>query len=604
MLLASLSTMAALQPVSEAPLALETDVDCRFNQDNSRDCITTYRYTILRPAGREALSRIDFDYALNDSFTVEKAELVQPGKEAVALSASNIDTRMAPNPDQGFSSGKRTSLAFPNLQVGSVVSYTIRERHLAAPLQSEFHGEQVFRATPVRFDRVMVRYSAVRPIVWRSEGMEDFSIEASEDKKELILRLKAPFYRSYINDVYERRFPRIELGSSISLQDNFGPFAKRYNEILAAPLPARAMQAVLSVRDQSPTQRVAALMEYIGQNFRYLGDWRASENGFVPFALEQIDARGYGDCKDLAILLTAMLRASGIKAEPALVARGVIAATLLLPTVNAPNHAIVRAEVDGKTLWLDPTNSVYLPGYIMPDLQDRWAFIFDGQGEVRQASVALPAPGLSQEVHSEEHFIKEGQSQIVSKVQLGSDSLTSLGRQEREQGMSSVNQVLCNAFAHVASDCVLRRGTLGFVLPSAYAIAVRVNDLESLRKVGDSYLYSRPAYEQRWDAYTLYRRNGQLLDMYIGPPGEISHIRTLTGGEIAARIQECKISSPWFDVSLASFSVPGGLRFHYQEVQKISWLTHTEINSDQFKEMLGKVRNCAGQLSLKIELLK
>ena len=48
---------------------------------------------------------------------------------------------------------------------------------------------------------------------------------------------------------------------------------------------------------------------------RYMGDWRATDRGYVPFTLGEIEDRGYGDCKDLSVLLTAMLKASGITAQ-------------------------------------------------------------------------------------------------------------------------------------------------------------------------------------------------------------------------------------------------------------------------------------------------
>ena len=59
-------------------------------------------------------------------------------------------------------------------------------------------------------------------------------------------------------------------------------------------------------------------------------------------ALDEIEQHGYGDCKDLAILLTALLKATGIKAETAWVSRGDVVESLLIPGTSAPNHAIVR----------------------------------------------------------------------------------------------------------------------------------------------------------------------------------------------------------------------------------------------------------------------
>ncbi|MDF5979858.1 DUF3857 domain-containing transglutaminase family protein [Pseudomonas aeruginosa] len=324
-----------------APLAGETEFRCQFNADNSTDCVSTYSFTILKPSGREMLSRIDRSYAETDSLIVEKAELTQPGGKPVPLDQSQIDTRTAPNPDQGFLRERQTSLAFPNLRVGTRISYTpARALHRQAaehpvPLHSQPPADAGARRP------LLAEFKAERPIFVRSELMDAYRIEQSADKKTLKVSLKKPQYTNYINEAgnaYLRHTPRLELGSSLDLQDNFGPFAARYNEILAAELPKGAAAAVAAVKGKPAREQVAGLMQYINDTYRYLGDWRASERGYVPFSLAEIERNGYGDCKDLAILLAAMLKAAGIKAEPTLVSRGDVVWDLLVPGMYAPNH--------------------------------------------------------------------------------------------------------------------------------------------------------------------------------------------------------------------------------------------------------------------------
>ncbi|WP_141556688.1 transglutaminase-like domain-containing protein, partial [Bacillus thuringiensis] len=82
--------------------------------------------------------------------------------------------------------------------------------------------------------------------------------------------------------------------------------------ILAAPLPPAAAAEVEAQRGKPAAEQVAAFMQHINGHYRYLNDQRLAERGLVPFTLAEIEQHGYGDCKDLATLLTAMLRASGI----------------------------------------------------------------------------------------------------------------------------------------------------------------------------------------------------------------------------------------------------------------------------------------------------
>lgn len=46
-----LPAQGVLQPVAEAPLSGDTEFHCRFGQDNSTECVSAYRYTILTLAG-------------------------------------------------------------------------------------------------------------------------------------------------------------------------------------------------------------------------------------------------------------------------------------------------------------------------------------------------------------------------------------------------------------------------------------------------------------------------------------------------------------------------------------------------------------------------
>ena len=314
----SLPAFAALQPESEAALAGETQRTCHFNKDTSTDCTTTYRYTILTNNGREMLSRIDFSFPETDQLEIINAQSTQPGAKPVALAQSQIDTRMAPNPDKGFLRASQTSIAFPNLRIGTELSYTVREHTVGKPLMDHFHYLMTFGPSPARSDGFKSTFTAEQPIVWRSEMMEDFTFTPSADNKTLVIEQKKTRFVNYINEAgnaYIRQMPRVEIGSSSQVQDHFGNLAKRYNEIVTAGLPASAAKTVSGLKGLPPAQQVSGLMQYIHDQYRYMGDWRATDRGYVPFTLGEIEDRGYGDCKDLSVLLTAMLKASGITAQ-------------------------------------------------------------------------------------------------------------------------------------------------------------------------------------------------------------------------------------------------------------------------------------------------
>ncbi|MGH8046831.1 MAG: DUF3857 domain-containing protein, partial [Chthoniobacterales bacterium] len=141
---------------------------------------------------------------------------------------------------------------------------------------------------------------------------------------------------------------------------------------LDTPLPPVIHGEVDHLRElEMPKDRIVGALEYVQDHLRYLS---AAEgvHSHKPYPMDEVVARGYGDCKDKARLLSAMLRALGFTADPALVAstqRQEIASWL--PTPADFDHVIVVVELGTRTYWLDPTcdhqggnlDSRYMPAY-------------------------------------------------------------------------------------------------------------------------------------------------------------------------------------------------------------------------------------------------
>ncbi len=105
----------------------------------------------------------------------------------------------------------------------------------------------------------------------------------------------------------------------------------------------------------APQDRATAALRAVQDEVRYFGA-EMGANSHRPRAPAETWTRRYGDCKDKVYLLATLLARMDIKTSPALVStrrgRG-IADTPAAASVF--DHVIVRAEVAGETLWLDPT---------------------------------------------------------------------------------------------------------------------------------------------------------------------------------------------------------------------------------------------------------
>jgi hypothetical protein len=138
--------------------------------------------------------------------------------------------------------------------------------------------------------------------------------------------------------------------------DSWAELARWISSSYEVPPPSEAMQAWLTEhRSDSPEQAFLQAVRFVRGEVRYLGV-EVGENTLHPHPPAQVFEQRFGDCKDKALLLVALLEALGVRARAALVntewRRGL---DRLLPTPFAFDHVIVRAEVAGEVRWVDAT---------------------------------------------------------------------------------------------------------------------------------------------------------------------------------------------------------------------------------------------------------
>jgi transglutaminase-like putative cysteine protease len=107
----------------------------------------------------------------------------------------------------------------------------------------------------------------------------------------------------------------------------------------------------------SAAENVIRALNYVQNEIRYLGI-EYGVNSHQPSPPQQTFERRYGDCKDKTVALISLLTHLGVQAYPALVhTRRQHEVSGLHPTIDAFNHVIAKADVDGRQYWLDPTRN-------------------------------------------------------------------------------------------------------------------------------------------------------------------------------------------------------------------------------------------------------
>jgi transglutaminase-like putative cysteine protease len=177
------------------------------------------------------------------------------------------------------------------------------------------------------------------------------------------------------SDVYVR--PMISFSTSASWQE----VAQAYDRIIAEKL-ATANVADLTARlTKGLTTRetkAAALVAYMNREIRYTGI-EFDQASVIPHTTAETLGRKYGDCKDKALLLVAMLRAAGIPAHLALLnVSNRLDVSQDLPGFGLFDHAIVHIPGE-PSLWIDATAESARLGQVPDQDRGRLALIVDAQ---------------------------------------------------------------------------------------------------------------------------------------------------------------------------------------------------------------------------------
>lgn len=116
----------------------------------------------------------------------------------------------------------------------------------------------------------------------------------------------------------------------------------------------------IRAKHETPQARTRAALDFVQQEIRYLGI-ELGQGGYIPRRPDKVLSNRFGDCKDMALLLIAILAELDINAVPFLVSLEYQDSVGTMPASHiAFDHVIVSATVDGKTYFLDPTRGPQL----------------------------------------------------------------------------------------------------------------------------------------------------------------------------------------------------------------------------------------------------
>ena len=342
---------------------LLTDNQVR-HQLGGYDFVQRHAYKIIDRVGLEDGAKFQFSFDPSyQSAAVNSISLIHNGVRKQLRDEALVNVyRSESNDYLGILTGRLTAnVLMPKVQVGDVIDYVYTVKSggsLGAALYDDFFPVEY--ESSISLVRKKIDWPADKPLRVRTLGSAPPPAVS-----------EAGGYKTYLWEVKEPKPAKVEssLPSGIpglnsvevasvadwgSLADALQP---HYQSEANLPADFRGRLDEIAAKWPLKPDRMTEALRLVEDEIRYVS-LSIGEGALIPRRPDEVLRTGFGDCKDKSLLLVSALRHLGIDSGLALARLGgneILKESL--PALRAFDHAIAYARIDGKTFWMDPTDS-------------------------------------------------------------------------------------------------------------------------------------------------------------------------------------------------------------------------------------------------------
>jgi transglutaminase-like putative cysteine protease len=309
---------------------------------------------------------------------LEAARVIQPDGTSTVFNPAKVPP---PSDDSGGMSNSLTAVFLPGTHAGCLVEIEYRTRYALDAATPEFsEGMAVQQEVPALGTELRLSVPASSGIHFRLRNLAQKPTESTTDGMRVI-SWDLPALPAFESLPYDPPANEIMAGLDISSLGSWDDLAVWYRRLTkgsdAQDDAVKAKAQELAAGSPGRMARMRRAFEFVS-SLRYVAI-EFGVNGIRPRTPAVVLQNRFGDCKDKANLLIALLADMGIDGRFCLLNRG-SSTDVAFPSWQF-NHAIAfvpRAPGDGQPddLWLDTTDSTAPFGFLPPGDVGRSALVF------------------------------------------------------------------------------------------------------------------------------------------------------------------------------------------------------------------------------------
>ena len=418
----------------EEAVVLLVDEDTEIKDDNTSVTSVHVVEKVLKEKGKD-LAEVEIGYdSTYERVELEYARTITPSGKVVYAGAENIRDVSKYLNFPLYSNAKALIVSMPSVDVGAIIEYKLKLYSSKLITNNKFSFiyslREAFPLARANFTLTVPKKDKVELRFFNEAYTKGINLNPTkkETEKSVIYSWK---FKEVDPIIPEEPMPSISIvNPAIGISD-FSSWEEiykwwhgLYKDKIALNKEVKDFTAVLIKGAKGDYEKAKRIYDFCSRNIRYVAV-EYGESGYEPHYANDIFVNRYGDCKDKAILLVAMMKEAGLKAYPVLIpTRDIYQMQKDFPSVNF-NHAIAVLDYEGKFIFMDATAStVSFSDIPLGDQERNVLVILDDKYEI----VTTPALNANNVTYELQIDIDKNEDAIINRKVTASGFLAAFQR--------------------------------------------------------------------------------------------------------------------------------------------------------------------------------
>ena len=448
-------------------------------KDNTAQFVIHFMVKIFNERGKREFSEIHIGYdSTFEEVELDFARTIKPDGSVISVGDKNIrDVSIYLNYPL-YSNARARIISMPEVAEGVIIEYQAKILRKQMVNKKDFIlNYRVQENEPVKISKFAVKLPKDRDFNYKiiNSKYNDFNAQLGPAVNIVDNKKVFSWYMENIPEILpepnmspiSRVNPIIMMSTFEKWDDVYRWWYDLYKDKIKIDSDIQNKIDELIKDKQTQEDKLRAIYNFCAQDIRYVAV-EYGQAGYEPHEARDVFKNKYGDCKDQAILLIAMLKSIGIKAYPVLIGTfDYINLNRDFPSI-AFNHCIAVADVQGEWVFMDATGQTVSFGDLPVVDQDRLvlAILDDGYKIISTPSFEA----------------KNNSSQITMQIKVNKDETIYASRRIDTTGIFNQSQRFWLQFTKPKLIEEVLRGAANSIAPGARLLDHKIRNIDDLDK--------------------------------------------------------------------------------------------------------------------------